>query len=270
MSEGKQPSRAKRLALRIFGHPSVVLPTAGAGICLTATLVVASPWIILSAAGLGATAIGVSAYRYIFKREQLADAIAQKEKEEILARAQQHQVQRQRDIHVLRQRLASDDEPRDEQLLDQLIELEELFRGDSGWRDDIDVTLVGQVLGQFDASFHSSLKLLEKAFDLRTKSRRLRGDACGTLTRASDQLLTKVEEGITELGRIYAGVQSLSVQRLTSKDEAEEDLGKSVLELHEILQSAQTQEDARQHLLENPDESRYDEYLRESESSTRA
>ena len=253
----KLPSRGSLLE-RALGHLGVVLPAVVSVGAFMWAWVMSSTVFLLIGLLCMTTSVLYAVYRLIFKLPE----IGKEEVERVKRDLSRKRAERMRDLRAL---LASDEDNRDEELFDQLVELDEAFRDDQGWHEDVHATLVGQVLSRFENSFESSLKLLGKAFQLRARSRRLRGEAKDMLIQASNDLLVKVQEGITELSRIYASVQKLGIRRMTSSDSAEGDLRESVAELQSILDIAERTEDMRQELLGGK-ETEYDQYITEETS----
>ena len=130
--------------------------------------------------------------------------------------------------------------------------------------EDVEPTTSLQVMRRVDGVFETSVKLLERSFDLRQRAKRLRGDPQQQLIKTSNDLLDQVQLSIDELAKIFAGVQKLSVQRLTGRGATEGDLRQNVQELHELLGAAERAEDRRQSMLTGEDPTKYAEYLKES------
>jgi|GEM_PF-6480460 len=249
--------RNQRIALRLLGHPSVMIPSGLGGSALIVALIagIGGPLVIFG--GIAGLLGGVSAlaYRFLFKLNPVA-------KETLEAMQREVEEKRQTRLDIIRKKLASDREHRDEQLFDDLCEMESAFTRDKGWPEDIEPNTVLQVIRRVDGVFETSLKLLERAFDLRVRAKRLKGDTQTSLLTSSNQLLDQVQQSVQELGQIFAGVQKLSVQRLTGKGVAETELTQNVKELHDLLSAAERAETRRQGILSGADTDRYAEYLK--------
>lgn len=240
----KPPTRGSLLQ-RALGHLGVVVPAIlGVGALLFSWVFAKQP-VIPILVGMGSLFMSAlyAAYRLIFKLPQIAKEEIERMNEEITRQERDRR-------YNLRRKLASDKFLKDEALFDELVELEQAFQGDEGWREDVDPDLVGQVLSRFQNGFESSLRLLERSHDLRNRGIKMSGEAKTTLVNAADDLVASVEAGIDELSKIYAGVQKLGIRRATTKDGGEADLRTSVADLKSILSDAQHTEDVRQGLLE--------------------
>ncbi|HLD71187.1 MAG TPA: hypothetical protein VI873_01055 [Candidatus Peribacteraceae bacterium] len=249
--------RNKRIALRLLGHSSVMIPTGLGGSALILSLIagIGGPFVLLGGLACILGGGAVLAYRFLFKLNPIA-------KETLEAMQEETEDAHRKRIQKIRDKLSSDSFCGDEALLDELMEMEEGFTRDKGWAEDIDMTTALQVMQRVDGIVETSIKLLERSFDLRQRARRMKDEARTSLLASSDQLLEQVRQSVSELGQIFAGVQRLSVQRLTGKGEAESDLKQNVKELHDLLGAAERAETRRQSILTGSEDNRYDEYLK--------
>lgn len=246
MSEVKQPSRTKRLALRIFGHPSVVAPAVGAGIVAATAMVVASPWIILGAAGLGAVSVGVGAYRAIFGMNKIAEDIALEEQHQRETKIKALEAERdaqahakERDLDVLRRRLAEDSDHRDEQLLDRLREINGRFREDHAWYKALNPIVRERVRETFHTLFEDAIARLRSSVELRDQVTSLESSALAPLKEAREQLLMEVTEVVEQMTRVLGGIQALGIKAIADKALSHGDARAQMAELETILIGAQ-------------------------------
>ncbi len=246
MSEGKHPSRTKRLALRIFGHPGVVAPAVGAGIVAATAMVVASPWIILGAAGLGAISIGVGAYRALFRTNKIAEDIAleeqrQREAEiEALEAEQDAQVRaKERELDILRRRLAEDSDHRDEQLLDRLREINGRFGEEHAWYKALNPVVRERVRDTFHTLFEDAIARLRSSVELRDQAASLESAALEPLRQAREQLLSEVGEFVEHMASVLGGIQALGIRAIADKALSHGDGKAQMAELDAILTGAQ-------------------------------
>lgn len=256
--------RNKRVALRLFGHPIVVAPAAVGVGAVILSLIGGIGGGLLTFAGIVAilAALGVGLYRFLFKLK----SISQETLDDIQKEVERVYQNRMNEIY---RKLSSDYDRRDEELFLQLRELDEAFRSNNEWKDDVDSQLVGEVLSRFNESKKSSLIMLERSFDVRQKAGRLRGEAREKLIEASTKLLDRVEEGIVELSHIYANVQTLGANRLSGTgSEAQKDLDRNIGELRDYLNAAERAETRRQELLgdDTDDEKLYAELVGDNNS----
>jgi hypothetical protein len=247
--------KRKRIALRLLGHPSVVWPGVGAlgSMLLWGLLGVGGALMAFAGLVLGLVAAGAVSYRFLFKLEDISEEILESIKAEGEA---EHNARMQ----ARRARLASDVDLRDEAIFDELRELERAFKEDKSWTENVSPAMVVQVLRRFEDSRESCLQILDRAFDLRATAGRLRGEARQELMRANDELLEQVREAIDGLSKIYAGVQKLSIKRMTGKSAAEAELKENVDELNQLLDVAETAENRREEMFASA-EDKYREYL---------
>jgi hypothetical protein len=208
---------------------------------------------------LGLISIGALGFRVFYRLDRISKETAERMHTEI-ERAHE------RKLDMIRVKLASDNDRRDEQLFDSLRELERVFRRDNSWTKHITVMLAARTLARFDSIFENSLDILDRAFDLRQSASRLPVSAREKLLEKSAKLLDVVENSINELGKIYAQVQDLSVARMTGASQAEGTIRSDVAELNALLESAAAAEERSQAILsgEEFDASEYDTYAAKS------
>lgn len=250
--------RTKRIVLRLIGHPSVVIPGGlGAGAIVLSVIGVGGGIGAFVGIILALVATGVLTWRFLFRLKQISQETLDAIQREI------EETHKER-ISALRRKLSSDKDKRDEQLLNDLREVELAFKDDKSWMEQAGAETVIQVLHRVDEVFETSLKLLERSFDLRQTATRLHGEARDQLLKTSDDILEQVGQSVNDLGKILAGVQKLSVQRLTGQTMDQSDLQQGVKELKAILDAAQQAEDRCQKLFSGSgDKERFAEYLKE-------
>jgi hypothetical protein len=250
--------RTQRIALRMIGHPFVVIPgVLGAGAFILSLIGVGGGIGAFAGIILALIATGVLTWRFLFRLKQTSQETLDDIQKEIESERQKH-------ISKLRGKLSSDRDKRDERLLDELCEVEQAFKADKSWMEQAGAGTVMQVLNRVGEVFETSLKLLERSFDLRQTANRLHGEARDQLLKTSDEILEQVGQSVNDLGKILAGVQKLSVQRLTGQTMYQSDLQQGVKELKLILDAAQQAEDRCQKLFSGSgDKDRFAEYLKE-------
>lgn len=246
MSEVKHPSRTKRLALRIIGHPGVVAPAVGAGIVAATAMVVAPPWIILGAAGLCAISIGVGAYRALFRTNKIAEDIALEEQHQREAEIETLEAERdaqarakERDLDVLRRRLAEDSDHRDEQMLDRLREINGRFGEDHAWYKALNPVVRERVRETFHTLFEDAIARLRSSVELRDQATSLESAALAPLKEAREQLLTEVSEVVEQMANVLGGIQALGIRAIADKALSHGDAKAQMTELEMILTGAQ-------------------------------
>lgn len=242
----KQPSRAKRLALRIIGHPGVVLPSVGAGVAVAASILVASPWLILAAAGCGAIALGAGAYQMLFRMENVADEIAaeeqQKREEELEIFQKEKEAQayfKKRDLDALRDLLAEDKDHRDEKLLDRLREINGRFGEEHSWYKALNPVVRERVRETFQNLFEDAIARLRSSVELRDQSDTLESAALAPLKEAREQLLTEVSDVVEQMASVLGGIQALGIRAIADKALSHGNAKTQMAELEAILTGAQ-------------------------------
>ncbi|MFA4845912.1 MAG: hypothetical protein WC654_05115, partial [Patescibacteria group bacterium] len=175
--------RTQRIALRIIGHPLVVIPGGlGAGAILLSLIGVGGGIGAFVGIILALIATGVLTWRFLFRLKQISQETLDDIQKEI-------ESERQERISKLRGKLSSDKDKRDERLLDELCEVEQAFKTDKSWMEQAGAGTVMQVLNRVGEVFETSLKLLERSFDLRQTANRLHGEARDQLLKTSDEIL---------------------------------------------------------------------------------
>lgn len=242
----KQPSRTKRLALRIIGHPGVVVPSAVAGVAVAASILVASPWLILAAAGCGAVAVGVGAFQMLFRMGNVADEIAGEEQrkrdEELGAFQAEREAQAQateRDLDSLRERLAEDEDQRDEKLLDRLREINGRFGEEQSWYKALNSVVRERVRETFQNLFEDAIARLRSSVELRDQTSMLEFAALVPLKEAREQLLNEVTDVVGQMASVLGGIQALGIRAIADKALSHGDAKAQMTELEAILTGAQ-------------------------------
>lgn len=242
----KQPSRAKRLALRIFGHSSVVVPTVVAGMTVAVSVVVTSPWLAVAAAGCGAIAVGAGAFQMLFRMKNIADEIAaeeqRKREEEIETFQAEQDAQSQikeRDLDVLRERLAEDKDYRDEKLLDRLREINGRFGEEHSWYRALNTVVRERVRDTFQNLFEDAITRLRSSVELRDQTSTLESAALEPLKEAREQLLKEVTDVVEQMASVLGGIQALGIRAIADKALSHGDAKAQMAELEAILTGAQ-------------------------------
>lgn len=193
----------RRLLLRLFGAPITLGPA------VLGTVSILSPWLFdldpaipVFAGVVGLVAGGASlALRGLLGRDRITREIV----EELESEAAHHQEAR---LDGLRERLAADEDPRDERYLDDLRRLVEAVAADDRWRRHVDPVAAGDILGELDALFERCVDDLDRSLTLAETARGLATPtARDGLLAERDRLLDEVGASVEAVGALVTELQ---------------------------------------------------------------
>lgn len=247
MSDRNQ--RIKRVALRLIGHPLVVAPAAVGMGAVILSLLGGIGGGILTFAGIVAilSALGVSLYRFLFKRDAVIQAFIEEEAQQRQLELDKLEIKRhtleqekQRDLERLRNRLTQDDDTRDEELFERLCRINSGFSAREVWYSALSPIVQDRVRETFQNLFDDAIARLTSSVDLRDQSSRLQSTALEPLREARETLLKNVEEIVEHMGNVLGGIQALGIRSIADQALSHGDAKEQMRALDAILIGAQT------------------------------
>ncbi len=204
----------KKLVLRLLSSPLTMLPVL-AGIT---DLLVLWTFSIDSGAGIFAGIAGILAGLGIFLTRLFLDDAASKDAIEALEK--EVQKERERTLDELDRKLADDGDPRTEGSLRDLRALAAAFQKGSSWSDSLNSGSTFDILAGVDQLFNRCVLSLEKTLDLwYTASKMTTSEARSAILNQRAQIIDEVCESIKQLGKILAGIRSISAGESTGDSE---------------------------------------------------
>lgn len=178
-------------------HPLVLLPTV-AGLTLWGLLAALGKSLAWLCGPIGA----VLSMGFLFSRLILSgDEVAEKALREV---EQEANLNWQRSLDELDDRLSQDKDQRDEKLLRSLRELFITIREDDSWRSKFDSVTVSKLRGALDESFKKSVEKLSEALTCQQKaSQTNHGKVRTLLLKEREQLLEEVKCYVEEFESIF-------------------------------------------------------------------
>ena len=195
----------RRLLLRLFGSPITLLPALGGIVAATSPLLFPIDWgipLFLGVLGIS-TAVGSLAFRGTVRREAIAG--------QILADLEAEAVQqRRKQLNLLKTRLKSDDDTRDENVLEDLLGLVEAVREDDSWRAGINVVAAADILVGIDELFDTSVASLQRCVELRDMAQKLNTpEASAHLMAEREVLLGEIQQSVRALTALVTDLRVL-------------------------------------------------------------
>lgn len=199
----------RRMYLQLLGSPITLVPfVAGLGGLIVAGTLPIEPAIpvFVGVAGL-VVAAGSLAIRILTGKEKIA--------QRALDEMRGEEEQRQRDaLDTLHQRLAEDDDPRDENLLSDLRGLLAVFK-DGELLRGVNPVLRSDVVIGVQNLFSESIRLLETSLRLRDRAQKLSSAVIREpIEQQRLRLISEVELSLRELGRILADIEQVGHQNV--------------------------------------------------------
>ena len=194
----------KKFALRLAGHPVTVLPVLGG---LTA---IGAAWAFglsgdLMFGGIAGIVIGVAAL--VTRAKFFGEQIARKLHEELQERDHQST---EAALDAFRERLARDEDTRDERLLDQLRELVVAFKRNTTWASRVNSVSAAEIAGGVEELFRTCVRKLEDRLSILGEAKRLTVRAARkALDTQAEQMLREVEASVSELADLLTSVYTL-------------------------------------------------------------
>mgnify|MGYP004405647729 CR=1 FL=1 len=201
--------------------------------------------------GLVGMAFGIgTALTRLFTRDQ---AIAKVVFEEL-----QQEVKKERDAHLdqLAQRLSQDSDPRDEKLLKDLRELNDVFKTGNLWPDQSGGLAMMDIVAGVDELFNKCVALLERGHRMVEVANKMRTSAAqNTIFDEREIVLREVATSLEQLTKVFTGVQSLrSTEGMQTEMQSVRDELNRSLDLAARVEERMSQWNSVQHDLdrENP------------------
>ncbi len=244
----------QKVRVELFGHWSILFPLGASAIPFSyAAFLADNPgaWLFGGIACL-LTSLGTLSYRWIVKRDEIIATEVEKVRSGIV-NAQQSK------LDSLRNKLASDNDRRDEHLYDDLVNVRATFLHDSSWKEGLDDVIVAEITNKIEGLFANAIKFLEKSFDMRQSASRMPRSAQLEVKKSADRLLDDVERALQELGSQYARAQELAAKRLTASSMGGKALEQNLDEMRTLFGVAERAEDRLRSGIAESDA----EYLRE-------
>lgn len=241
----------KSVRAQMFGHWSVLGPLVSSALPFSYGLFIADDWKLSVFGGIFCLAgsLGAYAYRRLIKWEDLTQLEMAKAKSKFEAERNAIADRREQELDAFRRKLASDDNDRDQHLLDDLRSVANAFRTDRTWVENVPDTLSTNMLALVDSTFEACLEKLARSYKLRETSKSIRGEGKKELVQTSDAILDEVQNAIEQLGTYLAMVNKLSIKRMIGATIDQSNLRDNIKEMEALLSAAKNAEDYRQQLL---------------------
>ncbi len=196
----------RKMLMRLFASPWTLVP-ALAGITDLLALwtfdLNSGPAMFAGVAAILA-AVGVTATRFFVSKEDLGKKVVH----ELEAEAQ---AERERALDDLDRRLAADGDPRTEWSLRDLRALTKAFDSSRDWSAGVDSFTAMGINSRVEELFGSCVKSLEKTLQLWNTARTMATrDAQQPILQQRERIIADVGESIKQLGKILAGIQSVT------------------------------------------------------------
>ena len=202
----------QRFLLRLACHPVTLVPFAGGITALAVAWAGDLPRMAFFGIAGIVVSIGAAVTRFAFQGESVARGV-----HEDMEKRKDLTVEHQLDD--LLQRLASDGDDRDNELLVELREIVRVFRTDTGWSKRINVLAAAEISASVDELFAVCVRKLEASYDhLRTAQKLSVQKAGKALLDQRIRLLAEVEASVRELTELLAGVYQLGVGGSAEED----------------------------------------------------
>lgn len=193
----------QKFALRLAGHPVTILPLLGGATALCLGWAVSAP----SAMFAGVAGIVIAAGALVTRAGFLGKQIAQQLNSEL---QEQEHLNTEAALDRFRAKLASDNDTRDERLLDQLRELVRAFKRNSTWASRVNPVSVAEISGGVEELFRACVKKLDDAFELLGTARTSPVSAVRrALEQQRKQILDEVEASAEQLAELLTSVYTL-------------------------------------------------------------
>lgn len=154
--------------------------------------------------------VGAAAVRAVYKYEDIAKNIEQNTEK---ARNQEQEDK----LDQLRNRLAQDNDPRDEHLLDDLRNYLSGFHPERKWMKTLDRGTFAQVVVHVQSIFDECIAILENSVELRDMMNSISRDAAKSLKKDRDDKIEQVTIQVRKLEEILIEVQRFSGKQLSGK-----------------------------------------------------
>ncbi|MDP3767310.1 MAG: hypothetical protein Q8S13_04795, partial [Dehalococcoidia bacterium] len=116
-------------------------------------------------------------------------------------------------LDALRRRLAQDDDPRDEELLDQLRQLTAAFAENTAWRERVNAISAAEIAEGVEDLFQTCVRKLDEAFTLLTTANGLPvTEAQRVLHETRERMLNEVVESVNAIAEHLTSVYTLGTE----------------------------------------------------------
>ncbi|MDO8622021.1 MAG: hypothetical protein Q7R80_02220 [bacterium] len=198
--------------LRLAGHPVTILPTMGGATALLLGWAVGAPAVVFGGiAGLG-IAVGALVTRGLLVGGKIAEEVHAE------LRTKAHDAT-EAALDELRKKLASDNDTRDERMLDQLREFARMFKKDTGWIERINRVSAAEITSGVEELVRTCVQKLDDAFKIRKTADDMSiSPVRDVLKQQREVILAEVATSIQELTELLTGVFTLGTGRDVSAD----------------------------------------------------
>jgi hypothetical protein len=229
----------KEFFLNLFVRPVTLVPLVAGITGLVAGFSVGLWQVVAAGLALATGSAGILATRFFLQSEGIArETYAQLERRE--------QEQNERKLDAFRQRLLEDDDPRNEQMLDELRRLVTTIKsgahGGHGWVASMGTHVATELLPQVQHLFDECLRMLEQTLELWKTAQGVRDRGLRhPLLQQREEIFVEVQRSIASLTVLISGIQQIGTQPLTGRGDTRlaqlrEELDRSLAIHQRVLQ----------------------------------